>query len=66
MIIILLGKPLVFWLGLLALLFFTLQVYSGVKMVKGKPELLKYHKTNAIILCLIVAVHLVLGLLLYL
>ncbi len=66
MITILFGKPLVFWAGLLALLFFSLQIYSGIKMMKGRPEFLKYHKLNAIILCFIVAIHLILGLMLYL
>ncbi len=66
MIIILFGKPLVFWLGILVFLSFSLQIYLGVKMVKGRPEFLKYHKLNALILCSIVALHAVLGLLLYL
>ncbi len=66
MVIILFGKPLVFWVGILASLFFSLQIYLGVKMTKGRPELLKYHKLNALILCFIVVIHLVLGLMLYL
>ena len=66
MVIILLGKPLVLWFGLLALLSFSLQIYLGLKMVKGRPDLLKYHKLNAAVLCFIVAVHIVLALLLYL
>ena len=66
MIIILFGKPLVFWFGLLALVSFAWQIYLGVKMTKGHPELLKYHRLNAMILCVIVGIHLVLGLLLYL
>jgi len=66
MIFILFGKPLVFWAGLLALLSFSLQIYLGVKMIKGQPELLKYHRLNAFILCFIVLVHLILGLMLYL
>jgi hypothetical protein len=66
MIIILFGKPLVFWVGILALLFFSLQIYLGVKMTKGHPGLLKYHRLNAVVLCFIVAIHLVLGLMLYL
>lgn len=66
MIIILFGKPLVFWIGLLALVSFSLQIYLGVKMVKGRPDFLKYHKLNAAILCFIVLVHLTLGLMLYL
>lgn len=66
MIIILFEKPLVFWFGLIALASFVWQIYLGVKMTKGHPELLKYHRLNAAILCVIVAVHLVLGLLMYL
>jgi hypothetical protein len=66
MIFILFGKPLVFWLGLLALLSFSTQIYLGIKMTHGHPEILKYHRLNAFILCFIVIVHLTLGLLLYL
>ncbi len=64
--IILFGKPLVFWVGILTLLLFSFQIYLGLKMVKGHPELLKFHRINAFILCLIVVIHLVLGLMLYL
>ena len=66
MIIILFGKPLVFWFGLLALIFFSLQIYLGFKMVKGRPEFFKYHRLNAFILCFIVIIHLTLALMLYL
>ncbi len=66
MIIILFGKPLVFWFGLLALLLFSLQIYLGIKMIKGRPELFKYHKINAFAMCFIVIIHLILGLILYL
>lgn len=66
MIIILFGKPLVFWFGIIALISFCIQIYLGAKMVKGHPELLKYHKINAAVLCFIVAIHLSLGLILYL
>jgi hypothetical protein len=66
MIIILFGKPLVFWVGILALLFFSLQIYLGIKMTKGRRDFFKYHKLNAFILCLIVVVHLIFGLMLYL
>jgi hypothetical protein len=66
MIIILLGKPLVFWFGIIALLSLSLQIYLGARMMKGHPEFLKYHKLNAATLCFIVGVHLILGLLLYL
>ena len=66
MIIILFGKPLVFWFGIVAFLSFALQIYLGVKMVKGRPDLLKYHKLNAAVLCFIVAIHIILALILYL
>jgi hypothetical protein len=66
MIILLFGKPLVFWLGIFTLIFFSLQIYLGLRMIKSKPELLKYHKLNAIILCFLVLIHITLGLLLYL
>lgn len=65
MIIILWGKPLVFWVGIVVLLFFSLQIYLGARMMKGHPELLKYHRMNAFILCVIVIIHLILGLYLY-
>ncbi len=65
MLIVLFGKPLVFWLGALALLSFSLQIYLGLKMVKGRHGLLKYHKLNAFILCAIVFAHLVFALFLY-
>ena len=67
MIIILFGKPLVFWLGLIVLVFFILQVTLGVMMTVGKKYgLLKYHKINAGILIVLVIIHLIFGLLLYL
>lgn len=66
MIIIFLGKPLVFWFGILTFTSLLIQFYLGIKMVKGHPELLKAHKLNAMVLGTIVIVHLVLGLLMYL
>jgi hypothetical protein len=66
MVILLFDKPLVFWIGFVALASFCLQIYLGLKIVGGHPEYFKYHKLNAFILCCIVAVHLVLGLLMYL
>jgi hypothetical protein len=65
MIFLLFGKPLVLWIGFLALISFSLQIYLGTRMAKGHPELFKYHRINAMVLCGIVIVHLVLGLLLY-
>lgn len=66
MIIILLGKPLVFWLGFLTLFSFLGQLYLGVRMARGHFELLKYHRLNAIILSVIVIVHMFFALSLYL
>lgn len=65
MIIIVLGKPLAFWIGILAFFSLSLQIYLGMKMAKGHPELLKYHRLNAIILFSVVVVHLLLVLALY-
>lgn len=66
MITIILGKPLVFWLGLLALIFFLIQITLGILMDKGRKDLYKYHKINAKILSIIVLIHLIFGLTLYL
>ncbi|MCX6736139.1 MAG: hypothetical protein NTZ13_03590 [Candidatus Parcubacteria bacterium] len=65
MFFIILGKPLVFWLGLIALIDFSLQLYLGYKLVHGHPDYFSAHKTNAMILTGIIFVHLILGLLLY-
>jgi hypothetical protein len=65
MFFIILGKPLVFWMGLVALISFCTQLYLGYKMVHGHPDYFNAHKINAIILSGIVLVHLTLGLLLY-
>lgn len=66
MIILLFGKPLVFWLGLIVLAFFIIQVTLGILMTVGKKYgLLKYHKLNALILCIILLIHIFYGLSLY-
>jgi len=65
MIVLLFGKPLVFWLGIIVLVFFVLQIYLGVAMVRGNIKLLKYHKLNALVLSLLVIFHLILALFLY-
>lgn len=65
-IIILFGKPLVFWIGFLALFSLSFQIYLGVKLTKGQKDLLRLHKINAGILAGIVIFHLLLGLSLYL
>lgn len=67
MIIILFGKPLVFWMGIIALISFSYQIYLGLKMTKGgRYDLLPRHRLNAFILSGIVIIHLILGLSLYL
>lgn len=66
MIYILLGKPLVFWVGIIALASFSYQIYLGIKMTKGRFDLLPRHRLNAFVLSVIVVIHLLLGLSLYL
>ena len=66
MFIIIFGKPLTFWIGIFALLSLSLQIYLGMRMVKGRPDLFKYHKMNAGILVSIVIIHAILALALYL
>jgi hypothetical protein len=65
MIILLFGKPIVFWLGFVALASFLFQLYLGYKLWRGHRNLLRLHLINAIVLSCIVGVHLVFGLLLY-
>lgn len=66
-VILIFDRPLVFWLGFVVLIFFTLQIVIGLLMtVGGKYNLLKYHKINALILSLLVIIHIIFGLSLYL
>lgn len=65
MIFIFLGKPLVFWLGLITLCSFIFQIYLGYKLTHGRADLFRYHRINAFILCILVLIHLTLGFLLY-
>ena len=65
MLFLLFGKPLVFWMGILALILFIGQIYLGVAVTRGKVHFLPYHKINALILSLIVLFHLILALQLY-
>ncbi len=65
MIFIILGKPIVFWLGLLALIFFLIQISTGILMTKGHPKMFKYHKISAIIFSIIVLLHVLFALSLY-
>jgi len=66
MIYIFLGKPLVFWIGIVALASFSYQMYLGMQLKKGRFDLLPRHRLNAFVLSFIVIVHLLLGLSLYL
>jgi dolichyl-phosphate-mannose--protein O-mannosyl transferase len=63
--IILFGKPLVLWFGVLALILFLLQILFGILMRKGHPKMFKYHKINAIVLTIVVLTHAILALILY-
>ena len=44
MIILLFGKPLVFWLGLITLISFICQITLGYLLSHGRSDLFKYHK----------------------
>lgn len=66
MTVLLFGKPLVFWMGFLVLTSFIAQIVSGIMMLRGRPKFLKYHKINALILVILVAIHIIFGLSLYL
>lgn len=65
MIIILYGKPLVFWLGILTLISFIYQLYLGYKLSHGRSDFFKAHKINALVLTILVIIHLTLGFLMY-
>lgn len=65
MAFIIFGKPLVFWLGIITLFSFVLQIYLGYRLTHGRSDLFKYHKTNALILSCLVFIHLIFGFLLY-
>ncbi|MFA5942367.1 MAG: plastocyanin/azurin family copper-binding protein [Candidatus Paceibacterota bacterium] len=66
MTFIILGKPLLFWFGLLAIVSLIFQFYLGYKITHGRSDWFKYHKLNAGILGLLVGVHVLFGLSLYL
>jgi low affinity Fe/Cu permease len=63
--ILLFGEPLLFYFGILALIFFILQMILGILMTKGHPKLFKYHKINSIVLSIVVLIHVILALILY-
>lgn len=66
MITLFLGKPIVFWLGILVLISFVIQLITGAMMTMGKRyEFLKYHKINVAILVILVILHVIYGLLIY-
>ena len=65
MIITILSKPLVFWLGLITLISFLYQIYLGYKLSHGRSDYFNCHRINAFILLTLVAIHLTFGLLMY-
>ena len=65
MIFLFLGKPLVFWLGLITLASFVWQLYLGYKLAHGRSDLFKYHRLNAFVLLSFVLIHLTFAFLLY-
>ena len=65
-VILIFDRPLVFWLGLIVLPLFVLQIIIGILMTSGgKYQLLKYHKLNALILSILVIIHALFGISLY-
>ena len=66
MIFLILGKPLVFWVGFITFASFIMQLYLGYRLSHGRSDLFTYHRSNAVVLACLVAIHLTFGLLLYL
>jgi hypothetical protein len=57
------GRPINVWLGIVLGVFLLLQIYLGIMMVRrGRMNLLKLHKINAILLLIIALVHAYYGL----
>ena len=59
------GMPLVMWLGLLGLILLGITLILGLKVQKGRYELLVYHMLFAKFLIAIAVVHLIFALLFY-
>lgn len=60
------GKPAVFWVGLVTLLSFMYQLYSGYWLSHGRRDYFTKHKINSGILFCLVLVHMIFGLMIYL
>ncbi len=56
------GKPIHIYLGLLLILLLTIQIITGIQMVKGKIKLLRVHKIFALLIILVAIVHIFYGL----
>lgn len=65
MVFIIFGKPLVFWLGLITLVSFILQIYLGYRLTHGRSDLFNWHKLNAFILSCLFFTYLILDFLLH-
>ena len=57
------GRPINVWLGIVLGVFLLFQIYLGIMMVRrGRINLLKLHKINAILLLIVTLVHAYYGL----
>lgn len=63
--IIILDKPLFFWLGILAFLLLLTQIILGIFLSRGNSSLFKWHKIVAVTLLITVIMHGFLALILY-
>ena len=59
------GMPLVMWLGLLGLILLVTTLLLGMKIQKGRYELLVYHVLFAKFVIAIAVIHLIFALLFY-
>ena len=62
MIFLILGKPLVFWLGIIILISLFLQMFLGYKLSHGRSDYFKMHRINSFILSALVAIYAILNL----
>lgn len=62
MIFLILGKPLVFWLGIIIIISLLYQMFLGYKLSHGRSDYYKIHGINAFILSTLVAVYAILNL----
>jgi hypothetical protein len=57
------GKPVNIWLGIVLAVLLLFQIYLGIMMVRrGRMNLLKLHKINAMLLLIVALVHAYYGL----